>query len=122
MVAGTELTGSASDIQVARFYPAANAGQGAWVALGSSLGSGGISGTGTADHAVLVNTASGPVVAWLDSAGGVANVFVKRFSGGAWVELGAGGAGGTRGSPPTPPPAGLPIATPGAKGAGALAP
>ena len=115
MVAWTELTGSASDIQVARFDPAANAGQGAWVALGSSLGSGGISGTGTADHAVLVNTASGPVVAWLDSAGGVANVFVKRFRGGSWVELGTGGASGTGVSASTTAVADFAIATDGAK-------
>jgi parallel beta-helix repeat protein len=98
LVAWTEFNGTASDIFVARFDPAANGGAGGWVALGNSLGSGGISGTGAADHAVAVNVTSGansgPVVAWLDRSGGVANVYVKRFNGTAWVEVGAGSAGG----------------------------
>src|SRR5262249_35056233 len=69
LVAWTEPTAGGTDIFVARFDPAANAGQGAWVALGSSL-SGGISGTGAADQAVVIDTTGGPVVAWLDRTGG----------------------------------------------------
>lgn len=97
IVAWTEFNGSSSDIRAARFDPAASGGQGAWVTLGSSLSVGGISGTGAADHAVLVNTAAGPVVAWLDSSSGTTNVYVQQFTGGDWTALGgaafASGAG-----------------------------
>ena len=55
-----------TDIFAARYDALANAGQGGWVALGRSLSLGGLSGTGKADQAPLVNTASGPVVAWLE--------------------------------------------------------
>ena len=51
------------------------------MALGTSLAAGGISNSGTADDATIVETAAGPVVAWLNTAGGVANVFVEQFIG-----------------------------------------
>ncbi|MFI5378326.1 MAG: right-handed parallel beta-helix repeat-containing protein, partial [Tepidisphaerales bacterium] len=94
IVAWTVFNGSSTDIEVATYSPTANAGAGGWVAMGSSLGAGGISGTGAADHAQIVYTAAGPVVAWLDSSGGPANVFVKQFAGGLWSALGTGAAGG----------------------------
>ena len=88
LVSWTEFNGTTSDIRVAKFDPTAAGGVGAWVALGSSLGSGGISGTGLADSSFVVVTGNGPVVAWLDTTGGVANVYVKRFNGGTWSGLG----------------------------------
>ncbi|MEX2185792.1 MAG: right-handed parallel beta-helix repeat-containing protein [Pirellulales bacterium] len=88
IVVWTDSTGSASNIRAARFDPAANAGSGGWVALGSSLSAGGISATGTADAAQIVLTAAGPVVAWLDSSSGAPNAFARRFSGGVWSGLG----------------------------------
>jgi len=94
MVAYTVFNGAASDIYVAQYDPTADGGAGGWVALGGSLGAGGISGTGTADDATIVETAAGPVVAWLDSSGGVANAFVKQFAGGVWSPLGVSGASG----------------------------
>ena len=51
VVAWTQIAGRGRDIRVARFDPAANGGLGAWVALGTSLDAGGISGTGSADYA-----------------------------------------------------------------------
>jgi len=94
VVAWTEFSASGSDILVAAFDPAANEGQGGWVAVGSSLNAGGISGTGNADNAMIVNTASGLAVAWEDDSSGSAQVYVRRFSGGNWIEVGAGSASG----------------------------
>jgi parallel beta-helix repeat protein len=90
VVAWTE----SGDIDVAEFNPTANGGQGAWVALGSSLSTGGISNTGDASNPQIVNTASGPVVAWLDTSSGAANVFAREFNGTSWVLVGAGSASG----------------------------
>ncbi|HEV3341510.1 MAG TPA: hypothetical protein VG125_14170, partial [Pirellulales bacterium] len=95
LVAWTETTAAGSDVQVADYNPAANGGQGGWVALGNSLSPGGISGDGKAQTPVVVNTAGGPVVAWSDSSGGAANVYVEQFTGGAWTALGTGAASGT---------------------------
>jgi parallel beta-helix repeat protein len=88
IVAWTEYTGPASDIRVASFDPSAAGGQGAWVALGTSLGTTGISATGTADSPIVLTTTGGVTVAWLDSSGGVTNVYVKRFDGSTWSGLG----------------------------------
>ncbi|HEY6565335.1 MAG TPA: hypothetical protein VIY86_12605, partial [Pirellulaceae bacterium] len=88
IVSWTEYTDIASDIRAAKFDPSAAGGLGAWTALGTSLTPGGISGTGQADSAVVLMTTGGPTVAWLDTSGGIANIFVKRFSGGTWSGLG----------------------------------
>ena len=94
MVAYTVFNGASSDIDVAQYDPTANSGAGGWVALGTSLGPGGISNSGTADDATIVETVAGPVVAWLNTVSGIANVFVEQFVGGAWVALGNGAASG----------------------------
>jgi parallel beta-helix repeat protein len=84
----------AGNIYAAEYSPSANSGQGGWVALGTSLSTGGISNTGAAQDAQIVNTLSGPVVAWLDTSGGVANVFAREFNGTTWVTVGSGSASG----------------------------
>ncbi|HAM70036.1 MAG TPA: hypothetical protein DCM86_00140, partial [Verrucomicrobiales bacterium] len=94
IVAWTEFNGVASDIRVARFDATASAGAGAWVALGTSLGGGGISATGAADRAVIVSTTAGPVVAWVDLSSGKPQAYAKRFAAGAWTALGTGAASG----------------------------
>ena len=94
MVAYTVFNGTASDIYVAQYDPTANGGAGGWDALGTSLAVGGISDSGTADDAMITETAAGPVVAWLNTAGGVANVFVAQFTGGTWSALGSGATSG----------------------------
>jgi len=94
MLAWTELAGTGSDIHVARFDPAANGGLGGWAAMGGSLGPGGISGTGLADHAVILDTPGGPAVFWIDGAAGTRQVYAKQFNGAAWVEFSPGSAGG----------------------------
>ena len=93
-MAWTVINGPASNIYVAQYNPQANGGSGGWQALGNSLSAGGISGTGDADNARIIETATGPVVAWLDSSAGSENVFVKQFVNGQWVALGAGAASG----------------------------
>jgi hypothetical protein len=95
IVAWTQTIGATTDIYVARYDPLANAGQGGWVALGTSLSGGGISGTGKSDQARVVITSAGPVVAWLNSAAGVTNVYVRQFQNGAWVALTTGSASGS---------------------------
>ncbi|MCP4707532.1 MAG: hypothetical protein GY869_02815, partial [Planctomycetes bacterium] len=94
IIAWTEIDGAASDIYVAQYDPLADGGNGDWVALGSSLGSGGISSTGSADNATVLQTSLGPVVAWLDSDGGTRQIFARYYAGGTWHELGTGGASG----------------------------
>jgi uncharacterized repeat protein (TIGR01451 family) len=115
VVAWTQFTGTASDIEAARFDPAANGGVGAWLALGASLSPGGISATGAASSPVIVNTAAGPVIAWLDSSSGTPNVFVEQFAGGSWVPLGAGAASGMGVSGAAGGVADLALATDGTK-------
>src|SRR5439155_516472 len=62
IVAWTEfLAAGGNEIRVASYSPSANGGAGGWVAVGS-----GISGN-AADNPILVNTAGGPIVGWLDS-------------------------------------------------------
>ncbi|HMC10336.1 MAG TPA: hypothetical protein VKH44_03565, partial [Pirellulaceae bacterium] len=115
IVAWTEISGTSSDIRVAQYDPTANGGVGAWVALGNSLAAGAISGTGTADSAFVVMAAGGPVVAWLDRTGGVANVYVRQFSGEQWNPLGGGSASGSGVSLSTSDVSELALATDGAK-------
>jgi Ca2+-binding RTX toxin-like protein len=77
-----------NDIFVAQFDPAANGGAGAWTALGNSLSAGGISGTANADQPIIVQTTTGPAVAWLNKSGGVTEIRVGRWNGAAWVAVG----------------------------------
>ena len=56
--------------------------------LGNSMTAGGISGTGAADHPRIVNTATGPAVAWLNRKARTTEIRVQRFNGSAWVAVG----------------------------------
>ncbi|MBL8338895.1 MAG: right-handed parallel beta-helix repeat-containing protein, partial [Rhodoferax sp.] len=76
-----------------------NGGAGAWVALGASLGAGGISGTGLADQVRLVNTAAGLVAVWLDDSSGTNQVYARRFDGSTWAVLGAASGAGISAAP-----------------------
>ncbi|MFM8708093.1 MAG: calcium-binding protein, partial [Planctomycetia bacterium] len=93
VVAWTADHAGGRDIRVARYDAAA----GGWTALSGSHAAGGISGTGTARLAKIVTTSAGPAVAWLDTVPNIpdaARVYVRRFDGTAWVEVGAGSATG----------------------------
>ena len=112
IVVWTEIAGRSSDIYAARFDPTADGGQGAWVAMGPSLLPGGLSDTGSADDARVVDTGAGPVVAWLDSSG-VTNVYALWFDGTNWDELGGGSAVGNGVSDSTQATGGFSLATDG---------
>ncbi len=91
-VAWTEKHATGTDIRLAQFDPTANAGSGGWVGLGGSLGTTGLSVTGNADHAKVVDTPTGLVVVWIERVAGIAQIYAKRFNGTAWVAIGTGSA------------------------------
>ncbi|MCW5625825.1 MAG: hypothetical protein KIT73_14025, partial [Burkholderiales bacterium] len=89
VVAWTEVTAAGRNIRVMRFDAAAAGGAGAWESLGS------VTGSSNADDAQLAMTASGPAVVWLEGPADAKRIHARVFAGGAWQELGAGGASGT---------------------------
>jgi len=94
IVVWTTYTNTSTDIEAAHFDPTANGGAGGWMAMGSSLSPGGMSSTGGADDAKIVETTAGPVVTWLDSHAGNTNIYAAQYAGGAWSPLGAGATTG----------------------------
>jgi hypothetical protein len=113
MVAFTVFNGTSSDVFAMYYDATANGGQGDWIPLGS--GNGQVSGTGAADDPVIVNTASGPVVAWLDSSTGTSNVYVAQLTAGTWDALGSGATSGTGVSASASSVTDLTLATDGTK-------
>ncbi len=89
-VAWIETLGSDSHVRVAQFDATANSGNGAWVALGSSLDANGLSGAGQADSPQLLQTSFGLVVAWLQNVNGTNQIYAKLWNGTAWTALGTG--------------------------------
>jgi Ca2+-binding RTX toxin-like protein len=83
VVAWTELSGGQANIVAKRWDAATRT----WQTLGSDAASGGLSGGAAADHAAIVQTSNGLVVAWLDTAAGVANVYARRFDGSVWQAI-----------------------------------
>ena len=65
--------------------------------MGSSLSGGGISDTtGASDYpAIVMDAADDPIVAWSDATSGYSQIYVRRWDGDAWVEIGSGSATGT---------------------------
>ncbi|MGK7961944.1 right-handed parallel beta-helix repeat-containing protein, partial [Crocosphaera sp.] len=84
VIAWTELSGDNSNIHVARYDQNTDN----WLQWGS------VSQTGTADHAQIINTDNGTVVAWLDSSTGTTQVYAQRFEGNQWVDIGVDSATG----------------------------
>jgi hypothetical protein len=72
----------------------------AWVELGAqSASGGGISAshghvTGQEPPAVAITPAGQLIVAWADAAGGNAEIYVRRWDGAQWAEMGTGSASG----------------------------
>ena len=93
IVAWIESHGGGDDVYAAVFDATAGGGNGAWVALGSSLTGGGISNTGVAEQVQMINTSFGPVVVWLNQVSGHRQVYARVFTGGTWQPL-AGSASG----------------------------
>ena len=77
VVAWTVATFGSSDIYAAQFIPSTSGVGATWIALGNSLNPGGISGTGEAVDAHIVETNSGLVVAYEDRSSGAENVYVE---------------------------------------------
>jgi len=67
-----------------------------WVEIGGSASGGGVSNNaGASRPPVLGVDSSGAIfVTWPDDSGGQFNIFVRRWDGNAWVEVGAGSAAG----------------------------
>ncbi|HEY7118485.1 MAG TPA: NosD domain-containing protein, partial [Tepidisphaeraceae bacterium] len=84
IVAWTEQVGGNTVIKAARYDPTANGGAGGWVALPN------VSNGTAGDNARIVSLPAGPVVAWLDSSSGPANVYAAQFNGTSWIPFGAG--------------------------------
>ena len=65
-----------------------------WVEMGGSASGGGISNNtgGSYGPAVLIGSDGAPVVAWFDASGGDWEIYVKRWNGSSWVEMGSGAA------------------------------
>jgi len=69
----------------------------AWVEIGKgSASGGGISDTsgGSLEPSLALDSSDNPVVAWCDETSGNKEIYVKRWDGSAWVEIGAGSASG----------------------------
>jgi hypothetical protein len=69
----------------------------AWMEVGTGSGSaGGISNTAADSHnpSLAFDAAGQPVVAWEDDSTGTENIYIRRFDGSAWVEVGANSATG----------------------------
>ncbi len=94
IVAWTESHASGTDIRVARYDATAGGGAGAWLPLGTSLSTGGISGTSAATSPQVIDTSFGVVVGWLEDVAGTTQVHARVFVGGSWQELAGSATGG----------------------------
>ena len=70
---------------------------GAWVEMGGSASGGGISNTVGPCYwpSVAIGPDGAPLVAWIDDSSGSLEVYVRRWNGLAWEEMGAGSAAGS---------------------------
>lgn len=78
-----------------------------WAELGSSATAGGVSGTtGEAQSPSVALDSGNPLVAWMDTQSGNAEIYLKKWTGTQWVELGGsattGGVSNTAGASETP--------------------
>jgi hypothetical protein len=85
MVAWSEFNGSVSNIYVQRFVG------GAWSSVGTGLLSASNASNSNANTPSLAVDSSGnAVVAWSEYNGAITNVYVRRFDGSSWVNVGTG--------------------------------
>jgi len=86
--------GSARDAAAGPDAPTDNAG---WVEMGAgSASGGGISNTNgvSLSSSLAIGPDGAPVVAWDDSSGGNGEIYVRRWNGSIWAEMGSGSASG----------------------------
>lgn len=90
-VAWSDVTGGNEEIYIKKFDGSS------WVEVGSSSATdGGISDTSGWSYgpSVGVDGSGNPYVAWYDSTSGNSEIYVKRYDGADWVEVGSGSASG----------------------------
>jgi serine/threonine protein kinase len=70
--------------------------EGAWVELGDSTGRSGVNGTrgGSYRPSLRLDRRGWPVVAWFDTSSGNTEIYLRRWDGRNWAELGGSGSGG----------------------------
>lgn len=68
----------------------------AWVGLGGSDTGGGVSGTAgdSTLHSLAVDASGNPVLAWNCKVGGIGEIYLRRWDGLGWAELGGSATGG----------------------------
>ena len=68
----------------------------AWVAMGGSASGGGISNNNAGSYApsLVVDAGGAPIVAWYDAGDGDWEIYVRRWNGSSWVEMGDNSAAG----------------------------
>jgi len=69
----------------------------AWVEMGAGSGEGGgiSNNSGESAYPVIATGPDGnPIICWEDDSDGLVNIYVKRWNGSAWVEMGVGSASG----------------------------
>ncbi len=91
IVAWQDNSGGDEEVYVRRWNGAA------WVEVGSgSASGGGISNNGGNSRypSLALDGSDHPIVAWHDNSGGNYEIYIKRWSGSAWVEVGTGSASG----------------------------
>jgi hypothetical protein len=68
-----------------------------WVEMGTGSASGGgiSNNSGASEYAaVLLGTDGYPIIAWDDNSGGDQEIYIRKWNGSSWVEMGAGSASG----------------------------
>jgi hypothetical protein len=88
-IAWSDSSGGGADIYVRRWK------YGTWDQIGSSASGGGISDSGySACPSVAIAPDHAPYVAWHDSSGEDSEIYVRRWNGSSWEEVGTGSATG----------------------------
>ena len=90
IVAWNDDSSGDSDIYVRRWSGTS------WVEMSSgSASGGGISDTGgTGSPSLAISSAGLPIIAWSDGSSGEREIYVRRWNGTSWVEIGSGSASG----------------------------
>lgn len=90
VVAWSDYSGGNFDIYVRRWDGSA------WVEIGGSASGHGLSQTSgdSADPSLAIGPDGAPVVAWSDNTTDRYEIYVRRWNGSAWIEMGAGSASG----------------------------
>ncbi|MFN3484717.1 MAG: hypothetical protein ACK44W_04460 [Planctomycetota bacterium] len=98
IVAWTHGTASAYAIYLKRWNGTA------WEEIGGSASGFGISAPSTtaAEPSLVLDSSGRPVIAWSDSSSGNAEIYLKRWNGSSWEDLGGSASGGGISATPTP--------------------